>query len=125
MATSAVDGGGGISLPLTFLPCPATPMMSAVSSTGGSERGVQSYQAMAQSPNAEISSKLSLFRMLKQSKVQAGIVQNRTLSATNINYDDLSYAVNNSLRSSTGYGSASASSSIGLAINLTWKISNK
>lgn len=90
--------------------------------------GVQSHQAMAQSPNADISSKLvqnaekregaGISVLLNRSSSGKGnIVQNRTLSATNINYDDLSYvrdAVNNSLRSSTGYGSASASSSIDL-----------
>lgn len=90
--------------------------------------GLASHQAMAQSPNADISSKPVLnaektegagisVLLNRSSSGKGNIVQNRTLSATNINYDDLSYvrdAVNNSLRSSTGYGSASASSSIDL-----------
>ncbi|XP_055810455.1 uncharacterized protein LOC129880444 isoform X2 [Solanum dulcamara] len=89
--------------------------------------GVQSRQAMAQSPNAYISSKpvlnaekaegAGISVLLNRSSSEKGnIVQNRTLSATNINYDDLSYVRDavNSLRSSTGYGSASASSSIDL-----------
>ncbi|KAK4357595.1 hypothetical protein RND71_023205 [Anisodus tanguticus] len=85
------------------------------------DEGVQalsSHQAMAQSPNAEKPEGAGISVLLNRSSSGKGnIVQNRTLSATNINYDDLSYvrdAMNNSLRSSTGYGSASASSSIDL-----------
>ncbi|KAM3303822.1 putative protein isoform X1 [Capsicum chacoense] len=93
--------------------------------------GVQalaSYQAMAQSPYADIISKPVLnaektegagisVLLNRSSSGKGNIVQSRTLSVTNINYDDLSYvidAVNSCLRSSTGYGSASASSSIDL-----------
>lgn len=89
--------------------------------------GVQSHQAMAQSPNGDISSKPVLnaektegagisVLLNRSSSGKGNIVQNRTLSATNINYDDLSYVRDavNSLRSSSGYGSASASSSIDL-----------
>lgn len=68
--------------------------------------------------NAEKTEGAGISVLLNRSSSGKGnIVQNRTLSATNINYDDLSYvrdAVNNSLRSSSGYGSASASSSIDL-----------
>ncbi|KAJ8569692.1 hypothetical protein K7X08_006269 [Anisodus acutangulus] len=85
------------------------------------DEGVQalsSHQAIAQSPNAEKPEGAGISVLLNRSSSGKGnIVQNRTLSATNINYDDLSYvrdAMNNSLRSSTGYGSASASSSIDL-----------
>lgn len=91
-------------------------------------QALASHQAMAQSPHADISSKPVLnaektegagisVLLNRSSSGKGNIVQNRTLSATNINYDDLSYvrdAVNSSLRSSTGYGSASASSSIDL-----------
>lgn len=89
--------------------------------------GVQSHHAMTQSPNGDISSKSVLnaektvgagisVLLNRSSSGKGNIVQNRTLSATNINYDDLSFVRDavNSLRSSTGYGSASASSSIDL-----------
>ncbi|CAN4090512.1 unnamed protein product [Withania somnifera] len=92
-------------------------------------QGLASHQAMAQSHNADISSKPVLnaektegagisVLLNRSSSAKGNIVQNRTLSATNINCHDLSYvrdAMNNSLRSSTGYGSTSASSSIDLA----------
>ncbi|CAN4123950.1 unnamed protein product [Withania somnifera] len=91
-------------------------------------QGLATYQPMAQSLNADISSKPVLnaektegagisVLLNRSSSGKGNIVQNRTLSATNINFDDLSYvrdAVNNSLRSSVGYGSTSASSSIDL-----------
>ncbi|XP_060214141.1 uncharacterized protein LOC132641245 isoform X1 [Lycium barbarum] len=74
-------------------------------------------EAMAQSPNAEKPEGAGISVLLNRSSSGKGnIVRNRTLSATNINYDDLSYVRDavNSLRSSTGYGSTSASSSIDL-----------
>ncbi|OIT29680.1 PREDICTED: uncharacterized protein LOC109211029 [Nicotiana attenuata] len=90
-------------------------------------QALANYQAMAQSPNANISSEPDLTAEIpegagisvllnRSSSGKGKIVQNRTLYATNINYDDLSYVRDtvNSLRSSTGYGSASASSSIDL-----------
>nr|GMD98945.1 mucin-17 isoform X1 [Ipomoea batatas] len=81
------------------------------------DAGYQQLQPLTDHPNVivDVPEGAGISLLLKRSGSGKGhIVQNRTLSATSIAYDDLSYVRDSvsSMRSSIGHGSASASSSV-------------
>ncbi|XP_019176100.1 PREDICTED: mucin-17 isoform X2 [Ipomoea nil] len=85
--------------------------------TSDCDTGYQQPRPLTDHPNAivDVPEGAGISLLLKRSSSGKGhIVQNRTLSATSIAYDDLSYVRDSvsSMRSSIGHGSASASSSV-------------
>lgn len=85
--------------------------------TSDGDTGHQQLRPLTDHPNAivDVPEGAGISLLLKRSGSGKGhIVQNRTLSATSIAYDDLSYVRDSisSMRSSIGHGSASASSSV-------------